>query len=156
VNNTIVDNDALRGGGMYLMGEGYTVNFNNSIMYRCTASVEGHYIYADYPDAASNVINLNTYAMVGLRNTPGGSLDSALLGTQGYIECFFNPYGAYHSISDAELNAGYQLVASSPLIDAGVDALYTYSPGGSGITTEVFGNNRFRGTIDIGAHEFPK
>ena len=145
-NSTIVNNTAARGGGVFndndvLAVAGSQLIVGNSIIAanRATDSEpdvgRNDGTTGPITDQGNNLIGIDTlgaFTISTLVGTPGSPLDSLLL-----------PVG-----DNGGPTQTHALDSASPAFNAGNDAL------ASGLSTDQRGENRFNGTIDIGAFEF--
>lgn len=128
-NCTIANNESMddEGGGVY--NDGSSMDIYNSILWnnKGTSSVKKeNQLYADGP------------TKVGFSITDGGMLNNVV--DQGN-----NIYSDPKFINES-IDGDYRLNCSSEAIDLGNDVLNT-------LETDIAGNERLRGTIDLGAYE---
>jgi hypothetical protein len=146
INNTIVNNYAAKGGGIYFSGN-TTALVKNCIIYGNTSSVDGDQVYLLDQTSAPDF----TYC-----NVQGGTNDFGLNGNV-YIGNYINNlnsapvFVAPSAGSGSAFNgytANWSLNSTSPCINSG-------DPSGTYPTTDILGNPRIYGSsIDMGAYEF--
>lgn len=126
-NVSIVDNEASNNGGA-MVNDAANPIIRNSIIYNNTSGI--------YDDNGS--VPVISYSLVqGLASTANGNVD-------GSVDPLFTS------------NTNYTLQLGSPVIDAGNSSFYAngQTPDLSFVTTDLAGNNRMNGTVDMGAYEY--
>jgi hypothetical protein len=149
------------GGGMYNEGSSPVLTNGTISGNRADLGYSGMYNYlGSLPKIRNSIIwgdNVGnngslpsyTYSLVEGENPSGaGNLDGTFAGNDPK---FVDPR---LPASAPSTEGNYRLQGGSPAIDAGSDSFYTAgTPDLSGITTDRDGNNRFNGTVDMGAYE---
>ena len=170
ISNSIFGGNKADGGGQggavhsLNSGNGVTLNISNSLFYENTATGAGGVGGAIVADGTpvtivnSTIVDNNATTDGGLRATGGATytLQNTIVtnNTGGDVTAGFTQttslVGASVDFVDAA-NDNYRLAATATnAIDQGTDALAT----AAGLTTDLDGNTRFVGTVDIGAFEF--
>ncbi|TET34341.1 MAG: PKD domain-containing protein [Planctomycetota bacterium] len=137
VNCVIAYNSAgTDGGGFYFndqRDDSFSVNIDNTIIWANTATGEGNQIYVN--DTGRTLLNYSVYSNdAGDIAGPGSIVDT---------ECIYgNPMFANGANND------FHLQIFSPCLEKGSNSLVP-----SGIETDLDGDDRITGTVEIGAYE---
>lgn len=147
INSTIADNFAGEAGGTYNRGNGVNVIFRNSIIY---GNRNGSGAVSNIYNAGNGTVSCG-YSLV---ETGTGAWDAAL-GTDNGNNIFQEPRfvsrNEPNTANTPNQSGDYSLLISSPVIDAGNNALL---PAGAG--TDLSGAVRVQhAAVDMGAYENP-
>jgi hypothetical protein len=157
-NSLFTSNSAAWGGAMYFFDS--DPNITNITMYANTASNKGGAIFA-YPFSycllRNSIIYGNSDGIVGAGTGAETAVTNSLV--QGYNDGLDNLDGtlSYPNLFKDSPNGDFTLAPDSPARNRGNNLLYQpgQTPDLSAITTDLAGNARFAGIVDLGAYELP-